>query len=66
MRRTDKSLVGRYVNPETNKPVNVWVWRPPGAKGERVFFYKQGKPQWVNRADFNEMWREDTASRAYR
>ena len=65
MKQKDRRIVGRYVNPATGLPVNVWQWLPKGGQ-PMLFWYRYGKPQLINRADFMGRWKKSDTVRMYR
>lgn len=59
MKLTAIRLLGRYVNPETGRPVNVHKARRVG-RGGVLFFYRSGKRVLITDRDFysQDQWNE--------
>lgn len=57
MKLTNRRLLGRYTNPETNKPVNVHKARDVRRGIDWHFFVRSGKRVFIMEADFYAKWK---------
>jgi len=62
MKLTNIRIVGRYVNPETGRAVNVHKGRKKGYGCDVLFWLKSGKRQLITDRDFYHDWEKCDAS----
>ena len=48
--------VGRYINPETNRPVNVHQGRKQGYGVDILFYYNKFVKQYISDREFYHSW----------
>jgi len=56
MKLTNRRLLGRYFNPETHRPVNVYKARKAGYGTDVRFFIRSGKRVIIQESDFHALW----------
>lgn len=49
-----RKQVGRFVNPDTGRPVNVFTGRKSGTSYFPLFFYRSGKKIQILKKDFSD------------
>ena len=54
--------VGRYVNPETGRAVNVRKGRRVGRSTDHLFFIRSGQRVFIEDADFYHNWKVESSS----
>lgn len=47
---------GRYINPETNRPVNVKKGRNPQRGTDHLFYLYRQQRQYISDVDFYDNW----------
>lgn len=52
MKLSNIRLMGRYINPETNRAVNIYIGRRVGKSTELLFYYFRQKRIWVSMGSF--------------
>jgi len=61
MKLTNIRPLGRFVNPETGRPVNVKKGRRVGRSVDIRFYLYRGKRQIINDAEFYRDWKRHDA-----
>jgi hypothetical protein len=56
MQLTNKRKVGRFINPSTGRPVNIYQARRVGRSEDMTFYFYRGKKQFVSDRDFYSKW----------
>ena len=59
MRLTNIRRMGRYVNPETGRPVNVHKGRKKGYGVDVMFWLLRGKRQFISDFEFSRSWKKE-------
>ncbi len=61
MRLTNLRKIGRFINPETGRPVNVHQGRQVGRSNDVLFYLVSGKRQIITDRSFYNDWRKADA-----
>lgn len=61
MKLTRIRPVGRYINPNTGRPVNVKTGRRVGRSVDIKFYLLQGTRMLINDREFSENWNKENA-----
>lgn len=58
MRLTRIRLIGRYINPETGRPVNVHKGSRVGRSTDHLFYLFRQARVFINDSDFYSKWKK--------
>ena len=61
MKLTNIRKIGRFINPETGRPVNVHQGRQVGRSNDVLFYLRSGIRQYITDRDFYNTWRKADA-----